>query len=170
MINVIKVNTAQLKDGPYRNTWSVTSNQKPILFETMFNNLVDRAKAGNTLVVHVAEVPEGLQVIDGHIALDVYRYMGRKEIEVLLHVRVTTQEAALESYIAMNYLRSVDWLRDSVKLRALLVQVGADKAVKLVEDPELALDLIQRDQTRWDAYATVYDDPNEAPEDNPLFG
>lgn len=171
MIETRTVKTADVNDGAYRNTWSVTANQKPILFELMFNNLVDRVKAGNDLPVHVAEVGTGVyQVIDGHVALDVYRYMGRKEVQVIIHKGVANQKQALENYIAMNYLRSVDWLRDSVKLRELLVQIGVDKAPKLMEDGELALDLISRDQTRWDAFATVYDNPNEAPEDNPLFG
>lgn len=170
MIEIRTAKTADVHDGAYRNTWSVTANQKPILFERMFLNLVDRVKAGNDLPVHVAEVDGRLQVIDGHVALDVYRYMGRKEIQVLVHLGVHGALHALESYIAMNYLRSVDWLRDSVKLRELLVAVGADKAGALMEDSELAADLIARDQTRWDAFKTVYDDPNEAPEDNPLFG
>lgn len=169
MIELRTVKTADVHDGAYRNTWSVTSNQKPILFETMFINLVDRVKAGNDLVVHAAEIEGKLQVIDGHVSLDVYRYMGRKEVQVLVHLGVHGALHALEAYIAMNYLRSVDWLRDSVKLRELLIAVGPT-AVKLMEDGELAADLMTRDQVRWDEYKTIFDDPNEAPEDNPLFG
>jgi hypothetical protein len=158
MISVLTVPIEQAKDGPYRNTLSpfkgIPRGFKS--FEDLFANLIDRVKAGHTLSIHVARVSDFYLVLDGHICADVYGYIGSKEVAVVLHEEITTATAVLEAYIAFNHLRA-DW-RDSVDLMAPLSNLanlnGLDSAVKLMNNPESARDLVRSHNVRWWEYSS----------------
>jgi hypothetical protein len=161
MISVHTVPMERMKDGPYRSTLTLDKvAQLPRafgLFENLFANLMDRVKAGHTLSIHVAHFSDYYLVLDGHICADVYRYMGVKEVAVIQHEEITTATAALEAYVAFNYLRA-DW-RDSVDLMTPLSNLanlnGVDSAVKLMNDPESAVDLIKLHRRKWWEFNSV---------------
>ncbi|SRR6266446_5780724 len=158
MISVLTVAVSGVQEGPYRNTWRYDDNVKPIEFNDLFEKLLDRVQAGFDLPIHVAQLQPGkYMILDGHIAFDLYKWMGRERLQVILHDGITSEQQALQTYIAMNYLRSIDWLRDSVKLRELLAGIGLSTAPKLMQDGELAADLVRRSQVRWDQYSQPFD-------------
>jgi hypothetical protein len=152
-ISVLTVPIEQVKDGPYRNTLSPFKGIPRCfkLLENLFANLIDRAKAGHTLTIHVARVSDFYLILDGHICADVYRYIGSKEVAVILHEEIKTATEVLEAYIAFNFLRA-DW-RDAVDLMPVLSNlsnlIGLDSTVKLMNDPESAIDLIRLQTARW---------------------
>lgn len=159
MINVVTLPILLLKDdAPYRDSWSAFDNAKPQAAQTLFNNLAAIVSAGGTLAIHVAKLHEdggNWIVLDGHLSLDVYRHMGRKDVVTISHDNIRTLADARAAYISFNYLRSTGWLRDSVKTREELVLLGEVQAIQRMADPDLTRDLIGRDDTRWKEFNTV---------------
>lgn len=165
MISVITVPINQIKGGPYRDSRNVFDKKVPKAVETLFFNLVYWVSAGATLPVHVAELTTGeYVVVDGHSCLDVYRHLGKREVSVIVHSDIKNEQAARTAYISMNYLRSNGWMRKMVILREELVKVGESIATRIMADPELARDLVNRDDSRWAEFSTVLDDKDDESE------
>jgi hypothetical protein len=158
MICVLTVPTSSLQEGPYRDTWRHDDTDKPREFVGLFEKLLDRVQAGSDLPIHVACLENGKYIIlDGHISYDLYKWMGWEQLQVILHDAVKTEQQALETYIAMNYLRSEDWMRDSITLRNRLATLGLEIGPQLMTDGELAADLIRLSKVKWEEYNTVFD-------------
>lgn len=162
MSSVLRVNIGNIQDGPYRTTWRYQDNRRPQAFDHIFRSLQEIAMTGHELTIHVYQSGSAVfTVLDGHIALDVYRAFGRESIPVILHENTHSEEQALAFYIAANYLRCEGWLRSGVKLRDLLAKLGENRAALLMADPDLAKDLVNRNQVKWDTYSTGFVDPND---------
>jgi hypothetical protein len=125
----------------------------PREFEYVFFQLLERAKAGHTLAIHVAKIGSEFLVFDGHVCLEVYEHLGAKEVTIILHDEIKDRTELLAAYVASNHLRSSEWLRSGVTLQqslsTLKEKLGEDAVLRLVEDPNLARDLIRRDEARW---------------------
>ncbi len=156
---------SQLTSNSFRDTWTPGDSHAPKAFNDLVELLTKRAKI-HALPIHVSQ---GFRVLDGHVALDIYRSFGRIEVEVIVHPEITSQTEAEEFYIAANYLRSAGWLRSGVKLRNNLASMGPNRAVMVMPDATLATDLIRRSQEQWDKYSTVFIDPTEAQAFDALF-
>ncbi len=167
MLSVITVPINEVKDGPYRDTWRIDDNEMPKEAQALLQNLQDIVSAGDPLHITVAKIDGEYVVLDGHFCLDAYRNMGSKEVLVILNDRIQDIASARAAYIGFNYLRSDDWLRDRIKTREELVRLGVDEAVKRMADPQLARDLIARDDSRWQEFSSVL---YEKDEDDSLFG
>jgi hypothetical protein len=89
----------------------------------------------------------------------------------MLHEEITTATAALEAYVAFNFLRA-DW-RDGVDLMQVLSNlsnlIGLDSTVKLMNDPKSAIDLIHLQTARWWEFSSGEGVPimDDLPEDLP---
>lgn len=154
MIEIRTVTSFEVDRAPWRDSWAALDNVKPLAVEHLLNCMISAVAAGATLPIHVADI-EGryLLVLDGHFALDVYEAMGRMEFQVIVHSDVTTLEQARERYVSMNYLRSSEWLRSGVKLQKTLATIGITRAYSLMQDPDLAKDLITRSEEQWEAFS-----------------
>jgi hypothetical protein len=161
MLSFITVPTSEVKDGPYRDTWHVGDNKVPKEAQALLQNLQDIASAGDHLHITVAKIDGEYVVLDGHFCLDVYRNMGSKEVLVILNDRIQDIANARAAYIGFNYLRSSGWLRDCIKTREELVRLGVNEAVKRMADPQLARDLIARDDDRWKKFSSVLYEEDE---------
>jgi hypothetical protein len=155
MLSLITVPIGEVKDGSYRDTWRVGDKEMPTAAQAILQNLQDIVSAGDPLHIQVAKIDGEYVVLDGHFCLDAYRNMGRKVVLVILNDRIQDIASARAAYIGFNYLRSPGWLRDSIKTREELVRLGAGEAVKRMADPDLARDLINRDDERWKKFSSV---------------
>jgi hypothetical protein len=159
MISLVTLPISRVRDGSYRDTWDVFDEARPKAAQTLLCNLIDHVREGATLPIHVAELTAGeYVVVDGHFCLDVYRYLNTEQVSVIVHHEIKDERAARIAYISMNYLRSDGWLRDAVITRDELASLGEATAVKIMADPELARDLVNRDDSRWMEFKSVFED------------
>lgn len=153
MISLVSVPLENVKRAVWRDSWSAFDTPKPLAVDHIFTRLVEHVRLGATLPIHAALIQGEYSVLDGHLALDVYEHMGRKEVTLIVHDDVTSIVAARAKYVSMNYLRSTEWLRDGVKLQKTLTDVGYTTASHCMEDPDLAKDLIERNVEQWDKFS-----------------
>lgn len=164
MIRLVTLPVTGIHDGPYRDTWKLSNFKSPESIQALGRNLITHVKA-NGFVIHVAPItPDGFYtVIDGHFLLDVAKQLGHESVNLIVHDEIRTLEQARTAYLSFNYLRSSDWLRDAVITREQLKQVGLNTAISVMADPDLAKDLVLRDDSRWQEFKQVFE---EAPDVN----
>lgn len=168
MIKITSVPLVDLKRAPYRDTFSAFDAERPMAVEHIVQAMRKHVEFnGATLLIHVAFVADEYLVLDGHLALDVYETLGRQQVTVIVHSDVTTAEQAKAKYVALNYLRNTEWLRDGVKLQKTLTDIGITVAYDSMEDPQLAKDLIERNAEQWDKFSKeILLREHETPEHN----
>jgi hypothetical protein len=130
--DIIKVKAKELKQAPWRFSENrALAHGRTRYFTRILENIVKSlTTAGQLSPIHVRAIPEGYEIVDGHIVVDAAVQAGLSELEAIVHENLTDEEARL-LYIHFNLNRCGQYSHYHVKIHRVFGEVaGADAKEK----------------------------------------